>query len=49
MSNSVLSLLGGELSSGKIQVVDLTQTLAPDFPKILMPPELGQSTPVRIE
>ncbi len=49
MPNSVLSLLGEELSSGKIQVVDLTQTLAPDFPTILMPPELGQSSPVRIE
>lgn len=49
MNPSVLALLGEGIASGGIRVVDLTQTLSPDFPTIVMPPELGQSAPVRIE
>lgn len=49
MSNSVLSVLQDALVGGAVEVVDLTQTLSPDFPTIVMPPELGQSAPVRIE
>lgn len=37
------------LASGEIRVVDLTQTLSPDFPTIVLPPELGQSRPFRLE
>jgi kynurenine formamidase len=29
--------------------VDLTQTLSPDFPAIVLPPEVGQCAPIRIE
>jgi kynurenine formamidase len=36
-------------SSGKIRVVDLTQTLSPEFPGISLPPEMGQAWPFRIE
>ena len=36
-------------SSGKIRVVDLTQTLSPEFPQITLPPEMGQAWPFRIE
>ena len=36
-------------SSGKIRVVDLTQTLSPEFPHISLPPEMGQAWPFRIE
>ena len=34
---------------GKIKVVDLTQTLSPEFPHISLPPEMGQAWPFRIE
>jgi kynurenine formamidase len=46
---SVLAELIGQLSSGAIRVVDLTQTLSPDFPQISLPPEMGQCLPFRIE
>lgn len=36
-------------ASGEIRIVDLTQTLTPDFPQITLPPEMGQSRPFRIE
>jgi kynurenine formamidase len=36
-------------SSGKIRVIDLTQTLSPEFPQITLPPEMGQAWPFRIE
>ena len=35
--------------SGKIRVVDLTQTLSPEFPSISLPPEFGQAWPFRME
>ena len=38
-----------EVASGRIRVIDLTQTLSPDFPQIVMPPEMGQCAPFRIE
>ena len=37
------------LASGRIRVVDLTQTLTPEFPQIALPPEMGQCWPFRIE
>jgi kynurenine formamidase len=37
------------LASGRIRVIDLTQTLAPEFPQIALPPEMGQCWPFRIE
>jgi len=46
---SALEAFAKAFSSGKIKVVDLTQTLAPDFPSISLPPELGQAWPFRIE
>lgn len=49
MSQELLDQLGPAIASGSVDVVDLTQTLSPDFPTIVMPPELGQSAPVRIE
>lgn len=44
-----LSGFAEAIASGEIDVVDLTFTLSPDFPVIVMPPEIGQSAPVRIE
>lgn len=37
------------IAAGGIRVVDLTHTLSPDFPVLVLPPELGQCAPVRIE
>jgi kynurenine formamidase len=45
----ILASLVAALASGRIEVVDLTQVLEPDFPTIVLPPELGQCQPVRIE
>lgn len=47
--HSTLATLVLQIASGAIRVVDLTQTLSPDFPTIVMPPELGQSAPFRME
>ena len=49
MSEPVLSQLVAELAGGRIRIVDLTQTLSPDFPQIVLPPEMGQAWPFRIE
>lgn len=37
------------VASGAIRVIDLTQTLTPNFPIIALPPELGQCAPFRLE
>ena len=48
-ASSVLGSLAMSLASGRIRVVDLTQTLTPDFPQIALPPEMGQCWGFRIE
>lgn len=48
MTASLAQLLA-DLGTGRIRIVDLTQTLAPEFPQISLPPELGQCWPFRIE
>lgn len=45
----LLAALAAALAGGGIRVVDLTQTLAPEFPQIALPPEMGQCWPFRIE
>src|ERR1700750_1836888 len=37
------------IAAGDMRVIDLTQTLAPDFPIIALPPEFGQCAPFRLE
>src|ERR1700716_3861534 len=46
---TALAQLAKELAGGKIKVVDLTETLSPEFPHISLPPEMGQAWPFRIE
>lgn len=46
---AALAGLVGALAGGGIRVVDLTRTLAPDFPQIALPPEFGQCAPFRME
>lgn len=48
-SAATLSSLAVQIADGSVQLVDLTHTLSPDFPTIVMPPELGQSAPFRME
>ncbi|WP_354682428.1 cyclase family protein [Cupriavidus necator] len=48
MSHS-LAQFAADLLSGRIRVIDLTQTLSADFPTIPLPPELGQTWPFRLE
>ncbi len=45
----ILQQLGDAIQSGKIRSVDLTHTLDPDFPVLVLPPEFGQCQPFRIE
>jgi kynurenine formamidase len=49
MSAALLADLAAALATGAVRVVDLTHTLAPDFPVIVLPPEFGACQPVRIE
>jgi kynurenine formamidase len=37
------------VAEGQIEIIDLTHILAPEFPTIVMPPELGQCAPFRME
>ncbi|TPQ31274.1 cyclase [Bradyrhizobium guangdongense] len=49
MSTKSLLEMANAVSSGAVRVVDLTFTLSPDFPVIVLPPEFGQAAPVRIQ
>ena len=41
--------LAGDIIAGRVRVIDLTHTLSPDFPTIVLPPHMGQCAPFRIE
>lgn len=47
--SSLLGELAAALSTGAVDVVDLTHTLDPDFPVIVLPPEFGQCARFRME
>ena len=49
MLNSPLSILMRALKAGQIRVVDLTQTLTPDFPTITLPAQFAQCAPLKQE
>jgi len=49
MNTAALMTFAKAISSGAVRVVDLTQTLTPEFPTIALPPELGQCAPFRLE
>lgn len=49
MSNDLLAQFASALLSGKIRVVDLTQSLRPSTPVIGLPPPNAPSNPFRIE
>jgi kynurenine formamidase len=43
------AIFSGLAASSGVKLVDLTQTLSPDFPTIVLPPEMGQCRPFRME
>ena len=47
--SSPLAAFALALATGRIRVIDLTQTLTPELPQISLPPEFGQCWPFRIE
>ncbi|WP_448663937.1 cyclase family protein [Sphingomonas sp. CJ20] len=42
MTSQTLELFAAGIASGTIRTVDLTQTLSPDTPTLVLPPEFGQ-------
>ena len=46
---STLTDLTLRMASGEVEVIDLTHTLDPDFPVIILPPEFGQCARFRME
>jgi kynurenine formamidase len=48
-NTALLGALAAAIAGGGIRIVDLTQTLNPEFPQIALPPEMGQCWPFRIE
>ena len=44
-----LSDFAADLLSGRVRVIDLTQTLAEDFPTIQLPPQFGACAPFRMQ
>ena len=46
---STLESLVADIAAGAVQIVDLTHTLDPDFPVIILPPEFGQCARFRME
>ncbi|MEI2384444.1 cyclase family protein [Breoghania sp. JC706] len=47
--DALLLALAAGIRGGGVRVVDLTHTLAPDFPVMVLPPEFGQCQPFRME
>ncbi len=46
---TLLQKLGDAVISKAVKTIDLTHTLDPDFPVLVLPPEFGQCQPFRIE
>ena len=49
MTHATLDRLASELLEGRIRIVDLTQTLSPDFPALQLPPQFGQVWAFKME
>ena len=49
MTGSILAQMASGLATGSLRCVDLTNTLSPDFPVIVLPAEFGQCAPFRVE
>ena len=49
MKTQDLLAFASAVAAGAVRVIDLTFTLSPDFPVIVLPPEFAQASPVRIQ
>lgn len=49
LGNRLLQQMAAALVTGKIRCIDLSHTLSPDFPVIVLPAEFGQCAPFRRE
>ena len=49
MTDNVLPALLAQIASGRVRIIDLTQTLSPEFPTLELPPAFGQCAPLRVE
>jgi len=49
VSNAMLGELVKGLAAGDIKLVDLTETLRPDYPTITLPEEFGQAWGFKME
>ena len=49
MTKQVLQDFAKAIAAGKIRVIDLTQTLSPDTPTLILPPPFGQCAPFKME
>src|SRR5579863_124177 len=38
-----------DIVNDRVRVIDLTHTLSPEFPTVVLPPQFGQCAPIRIE
>ena len=47
--NTTLTELAKAISNESVKIVDLTNTLSPDFPVIILPPEFGQCEQFKME
>lgn len=47
--SDAIAQMSAALASGAVRIVDLTHTLDPDFPVIILPPEFGQCARFRME
>ena len=45
----ILSGLAGAVADGALRTVDLTQTLSPETPVLVLPPEFGQCAPFTVQ
>jgi len=48
-ANDSLERLCGDLLAGRVRIIDLTQTLSPEFPALQLPPQFGQVWPFKQE
>src|SRR4051794_18437756 len=49
LSSSMLGQFAAAIAKGAIRTVDLTQTLSPETPVLVLPPQFGQCSPFKVE
>jgi len=49
LSSSMLGQFAEAIASGRVRTIDLTQTLSPETPVLVLPPQFGQCSPFKVE